>query len=268
MVSNGEYSRTVRIGDISGVVRVSRQTSEHLVIDASDALDSFAENIVERIERLFDVSADPRTIDAHLADNGLRASVDRAQGVRVPGAFDGFELAVRAILGQQVTVKGASTLMSRLTNTFGEAIECEAPELTHLAATASRLASASPEEIREIGIPNARAATLHAIASHVASGALDLDAPTNGPTLVAQLVELPGIGPWTADYIAMRVAKWSDSFPASDIALRHALGDASPRAMSRMAERWRPYRAYAAMRLWLHGSVDANSLAANDQIVR
>lgn len=207
---------------------------------------------------MFDVAANPAAIDAHLADNGLRASVERAQGVRVPGAFDGFELAVRAILGQQVTVKGASTLMSRLTSAFGDTIECDAQALTHLAPTAVRIASASPEAIREIGIPNARAATIHAVASRVASGALDLDAPAHGPTLVEQLVELPGIGPWTADYIAMRVAKWSDSFPASDIALRHALSDASPKAMISMAERWRPYRAYAAMRLWLHGGVAMN----------
>lgn len=186
----------------------------------------------------------------------MSKSVERVRGVRVPGAFDGFELAVRAILGQQVTVKGASTLMSRLTNAFGDEIDSGHSNLTHLAPTATRLARATADEIREIGLPNARAATLHALARHVASEPLDLDAETDGPTLVRKLVELPGIGPWTADYIAMRVANWSDAFPASDIALRHALGNASPKELVRTAERWRPYRAYAAIRLWLHGSVD------------
>lgn len=176
----------------------------------------------------------------------------------MPGAFDGFELCVRAVLGQQVTVKGASTLMSRLTIAFGEPIATEDPRLTHLTATAERLARATVSEIREIGLPNVRAATLHALATHVATGGVTLE--TNDEVrqdvdaLRSNLLALPGFGPWTVDYIAMRVAHWTDAFPASDIALRSAMGNATPAKLTRMAEPWRPYRAYAAMRLWLQGS--------------
>ena len=165
---------------------------------------------------------------------------------------------MRAVLGQQVTVKGASTLMSRLTHAFGEPIATDDPRLTHLAPTADRLASATVAEIREIGLPNARAATLHALATHVAAGAVDLEtsieARLDVDALRSNLLALPGFGPWTVDYVAMRVAHWTDAFPASDIALRSAMGNASPPTLTRMAEPWRPYRAYAAMRLWLQGS--------------
>ncbi len=192
-------------------------------------------------------------IDDHLARNGLRENVTRAAGLRVPGAFDSFELAVRAVLGQQVTVKGASTLMSRLTQAFGEPIETGHPGLTHVSATANRLANASVADIREIGLPGARAATIHSLATHVANGDISLESPGNVDEFRAKLLELPGFGPWTVDYIAMRAAHWTDAFPASDIALRSAMGNASPAKLTQMAEPWRPFRAYAAMRLWLYG---------------
>ena len=167
---------------------------------------------------------------------------------------------MRAVLGQQVTVKGASTLMSRLTTAFGEPIATDDPRLTHLTPTADRLARATVPEIREIGLPTSRAATLHALATHAATGGIDLDTNIEMrhdiEAFRSNLLELPGFGPWTVDYIAMRVARWTDAFPASDIALRAAMGNATPAKLTRMAERWRPYRAYAAMRLWLQGAPD------------
>lgn len=219
----------------------------------SDALAPASDVIVGRLRRLFDSDADPLVIDEHLASTGLHANVARAAGVRVPGAFDEFELAVRAVLGQQVTVKGASTLMSRFTEAFGERISTEDDRLTHLTATADRVAGASVVEIREIGLPNARAATLHALATAVASGKLSLESGTGVEHFRSRLLELPGFGPWTADYIAMRVARWKDAFPASDVALRHALGDVGPAEIMRVSAQWKPWRAYAAMRLWLFG---------------
>jgi AraC family transcriptional regulator of adaptative response / DNA-3-methyladenine glycosylase II len=209
--------------------------------------------VIERVAHLFDTAANPLDIDLHLASNGLGANVDRAAGVRAPGAFDPFELAVRAVLGQQVTVKGASTLMSRLTIAFGDPIETGDAELTHLTATADRLAAATAAEIREIGLPNARAATLHALATRVANGNITLESFEEVSALRSQLLALPGVGPWTADYIAMRVAHWTDAFPASDVALRHALGDVSATEIARISAKWSPWRAYAAMRLWLYG---------------
>jgi AraC family transcriptional regulator of adaptative response / DNA-3-methyladenine glycosylase II len=242
-----------------GVVRASlgkgAAGTPSIRADLSDSLESVSDTILERLAHLFDVAADSVAIDSHLADNGLRASIGRTAGVRVPGAFDAFELAIRAVLGQQVTVKGASTLMSRLTHAFGEPIETNDPGLTHLAVTADRLANASVSDIREIGLPNARAATIHALATCVANGAISLESQSDAPELRSKLLELPGCGPWTVDYIAMRVAHWTDAFPASDVALRTAMGNASPAKLALLAEPWRPFRAYAAMRLWLHGPV-------------
>jgi AraC family transcriptional regulator of adaptative response / DNA-3-methyladenine glycosylase II len=231
-------------------------------IEVSGSLVPATEIVVNRMARLFDLGADSAAIDSHLASNGLRANVERAPGVRVPGAFDGFELAVRAVLGQQVTVKGASTLMTRLTEAFGEPISTDDPRLTHITPTAERLASLSISTIRAIGLPIARAATIHAFATHVATGSVNLDANADARidagALRADLLALPGFGPWTADYIAMRVAHWTDAFPASDVALRHAMGDVSPSEIARISAKWSPWRAYAAMRLWLYGVTGGN----------
>jgi AraC family transcriptional regulator, regulatory protein of adaptative response / DNA-3-methyladenine glycosylase II len=210
--------------------------------------------VVARVRHIFDLDADIATIDAHLSKNGLRDSVEHLGGVRVPGAFDGFELTVRAVLGQQVTVKGATTLMSRLTVAFGSEAESGDPMLTHLSPTAERLAASSVSEIRSIGLPGARAATLLALGESVASGKLAIEAPRRDPTeLARQLTDLPGVGPWTANYVAMRAAHWSDAFPATDVALRRATGKPA-NELSHMAEQWRPWRAYAAMRLWMSGA--------------
>jgi len=244
-------------------------------VEVSDSLIPASSLVLNRLAHLFDLAADPVAIDSHLAGNGLRTHVEALPGIRVPGAFDGFELCVRAVLGQQVTVRGASTLMSRLTEAFGERISTDDPRLTHLTPTADRLAGATVTEIREIGLPNARAATLHALATHVATGAVDLETTIEAPheidALRANLIGLPGFGPWTVDYIAMRVAHWTDAFPASDVALRSAMGNASPAQLTRMADPWRPFRAYAAVRLWLQGSRESgapSSAIASDRSAR
>src|SRR5262249_37782487 len=141
-------------------------------------------------------------------------------GLRVPGAFDAFELAVRAILGQQVTVKGATTLMGRLTETFGETVDLGDPALTRLAVTAERLAGASPSRIKSIGLPASRAETLSLLARRIADGGLRIDAHADVKAVTRQLVEIPGVGAWTAEYIAMRALHWPDAFPESDLVLR------------------------------------------------
>ncbi len=225
-----------------------------MLIDVSDALLPISDRLVSRIAHLFDLRADSMMIDQHLGRHGLDASVARQPGVRVPGAFDIFELVLRAVLGQQVTVKGATTLMSRLTTAFGAPLETDDAALTHAAPTPERLAAAGVAAVREIGLPVARATTIVALAERTANATLALTHDTEPSALTRALSSVPGIGPWTAEYVAMRAAHSSDAFPASDIALRRAAGNVTARELSRMAERWRPFRAYAAMRLWLHAS--------------
>jgi AraC family transcriptional regulator of adaptative response / DNA-3-methyladenine glycosylase II len=203
-----------------------------------------------RVRHLLDLDAEPGKIELHLNTSGFRRIAREHRGLRVPGAFDGFELALRAILGQQVSVKGATTLMGRLARTFGTPCQTPFPELTTLAPTAARIASARVEAIRDIGLPISRAATLHRIAVAVATGALRIDPDADVRRLVTQLTDLSGIGPWTAEYIAMRAAHWPDAFPASDLVLRRAAGNLSTAALIRAAEPWRPWRSYAAMHLW------------------
>jgi AraC family transcriptional regulator of adaptative response / DNA-3-methyladenine glycosylase II len=182
-------------------------------------------------------------------------------GLRVPGAWDGFEVAVRAVLGQQVSVAGATTLAGRLARRFGERVSPESVPpahrgaLTHLFPTPDALAEAPVEAI---GIPRARALAIRALAASVASGKLVLGGYAGLDEAVADLTALPGIGPWTAHYVAMRALREPDALPASDLVLRLALGGRSLTAaeVEARAERWRPWRAYAAMHLWTHAATN------------
>ena len=248
-VSGGVYARTMRVDGHVGVVRVSRprpRADEPLLLEVSISLLPVLLPVVARVRRLFDLDAEPDTIATHLSKTGLTI---RERGLRVPGAADSFELAVRAILGQQVSVKGASTLMSRFTAAFGEPIVTDHALLTHLAATAERVAAASVMEIASLGMPRARAATIFELARRVASGELVIEAESDVRVLSRQLLDVPGIGPWTAEYIMMRAVHWPDAFPASDLVLRRVAG-VSAAHLVRRAEGWRPWRAYAAMHLW------------------
>jgi AraC family transcriptional regulator of adaptative response / DNA-3-methyladenine glycosylase II len=247
-VADGQYMRTVRFGGTTGVIRVTRDsTAVHLEADPS--VESVLPELSARVRHLFDLDADPDRIEGHLAKSGLEGMGRKRRGIRVPGAFDGFELAVRAVLGQQVSVKGATTLMTRLTTMFGDVAETEHPALNRLTPTADRLAEATPEQVKAIGLPTARAATIVALARRVATGALDLNPNADVHTLTRQLLDTPGIGPWTAEYVVMRALHWPDAFPAADIALQRATGLTAAELL-RAAERWRPWRAYAAIHLW------------------
>ena len=253
-VDQSSYARTARIGKHTGLVRVTtdepRASGSALRLEISASLVPALIDIRARVRQLFDLDAEPAVIEAHLAGADLPVSRLR-RGLRVPGAFDGFELAVRAVLGQQVTVKGATTLMTRLTKTFGETIETGDPTLTRLAVTAARLAEAGPTRIKSIGLPTTRAQTLHLLAQQVAKGALRFDSDTDVTAFVGQLQEIPGVGAWTAEYVAMRALHWPDAFPAGDLVLRRNAGDLTAAQLRRAAERWRPWRAYAAMQLWM-----------------
>jgi AraC family transcriptional regulator, regulatory protein of adaptative response / DNA-3-methyladenine glycosylase II len=218
--------------------------------------------LVERIRRMFDLNAGIALISAHLGrDPLLKKVVKKLPGLRIPGAWDPFELAIRAVLGQQVSVRGATTLAARLVDAYGaklpaEAIDPAAPQLNRLFPEAKVLARADYERI---GLTRARAQTLRTVAGAYAedpelfADTADLDA------FIARLTALPGIGEWTAQYIAMRALRHPDAFPASDLGLLRAVAAAghpmSAKELLQYAERWRPWRAYAAMYLWMSETV-------------
>ncbi len=219
--------------------------------------------ITERVRALFDVAVDPGAIGAHLSgDRLLRGLVRARPGLRVPGAWDGFEVAVRAILGQQVTVAGATTLAGRLARRFGVPVDAEhvplglREKLTHLFPTAAVLADAPVEAI---GIPRARAHAIRALSGAIASGKLALGGSLGLDEAVRVLTELPGIGPWTAHYIAMRALREPDALPASDLVLRGAIAPGhtvTAKEVEARAEPWRPWRAYAVMHLWTQAATN------------
>ena len=251
LIGEHTYRRTVRIGKDVGwlEVRQAERDLPALVADVSLSLASRLGAIVARLRALFDLDAQPEVVAEHLrADPQLRKRVDERPGLRLPGAFDPFEMAVRAVLGQQVSVKGATTLCGRLVVAFGKPSALE--ELPSLFPTAEELARVELGSLRKIGLPEARARTIIELARAVASGRIDLTGAAAPEAMIEELVTLPGIGPWTAHYLAMRAMHWPDAFPAGDLGVKKALGVTSERATEARAASWRPWRAYAVMHLW------------------
>ena len=200
--------------------------------------------VVARCRRLLDLDADPHAVDEVLrADPMLRASVDATPGIRVPGAVDGFELAVRAILGQQVSVAAARTMAGRLVERCGKPLTVARGALTHAFPDAAAVADA---DLDGLGLTGGRIRTLRALAHAVADEGLVIDPVADRDDVRRRLLALPGIGPWTADYIAMRALGDPDAFPATDLVIARALASGG----AARAEHWRPWRAYAAMHLW------------------
>jgi AraC family transcriptional regulator, regulatory protein of adaptative response / DNA-3-methyladenine glycosylase II len=210
--------------------------------------------VVSRCRQLLDLDTDAEAIAAALAaDDVLAPLVQARPGLRVPGAYDGFELAVRAVLGQQVSVAAASTLAGRLAARFGARLPARPG--TRLAEPPGRPSLVFPApgvlagaDLSGLGLTGARQATLRALATAVASGELALDHGADPQEAAARLSELPGIGPWTVAYIRMRALRDRDAFPGTDLGLRRALADLGCQASR--ADRWRPWRAYAAVHLW------------------
>ena len=220
-----------------------------LVLQVSDSLLSVLPLVIRRVRAMFDLDADPAAISSV-----LQARFPAGDGLRVPGALDGFELAVRAVLGQQVTVAAARALAQRMVDRFGAPIETPWPQLTRLFPTAAVLAAASSDALGQIGIFRQRQAAIVGIAQAVADKRLQLNASADVNATIAFLKELPGIGDWTAQYIAMRALRWPDAFPAGDVALHKALGVQALKNPARQAELastgWKPWRSYAVIRAW------------------
>ncbi|MGC4109157.1 MAG: AlkA N-terminal domain-containing protein [Nocardioides sp.] len=250
------YSRTLRLPHGSGVVTL--ELADHPVVGATafvpatfrldDLRDLSA--AVERVRRLVDADCDPVAIgDAFAGDPVLGLLVRRAPGLRVPGHVDGDELAVRAVLGQQVTVAAARTTAGRLTAAHGEPLAEPVEGLTHLFPSAERLAALEPETL---AMPRSRGRALVAVTASLADGTLRLDRGADRDEVRARLLDIPGIGPWTADYIALRALGHPDVFLPTDIGIRDALRGLGidPADAADLAEGWRPWRSYAQLQLW------------------
>ncbi len=219
-----------------------------LLLGVAPALAPSLGRIVQQVRQAFDLDADPSLIDPAL--QALPAPIAARPGLRLPGSFDAWETACRVVLGQQVTVRAASTLAARLVRRYGRPVATPFAGLGWAFPTAAAIAAADAAELGGLGIVRQRVRALQALAAALASGELALHraAPVE-PTLSA-LKALPGIGDWTAQLIALRVLGWPDAWPASDIGLLQALGTREARAAAALAEAWRPWRGYAVVRLW------------------
>ncbi len=247
-VDGHSYTRTITTHGKSGTIAVSpAPAGPALILDVQFADARALLSIVERVRRMFDLGADPILIGECLgSDRWLRRSLARHPGIRTPGAWDGFELAVRAILGQQVTVRAATTMAGRLAERFGSPI-AEPSMVCRSFPTPEQLMAA---EIESIGVVRARAHAIRSLARAVASGAIRFGASVDTHETLRALTAIPGIGDWTAQYIAMRALTEPDAFPSGDLVLRRMAGDCSARELERRSEAWRPWRAYAVMLLW------------------
>ena len=254
-VSGGVYRRILRVGDETtgagtGWLEVSHVPKRHaLQLRFAAALAGATQAVLSRTRQVFDVAADPAEIGTALGP--LAAG---AVGLRLPGAFDPFELALRAVLGQQVTVKAARTLATRFVDAFGEHVATPFDNLTRVFPAPSRVAELTRSDIGRLGIVGQRAEAMIAIAQAVRSGALELGSGADPARAIETLCGIRGVGPWTAHYIAMRALAWPDAWPPKDVAVQNALHlpntMAGQRRAAALAETWRPWRSYAVLHLW------------------
>lgn len=254
-VEDGAYRRTVWLGGSAGLVEASYDAERGvLTLRLAGLAPAVALEAARRAGRLFDLDADPSAIAAHLgADPLLAPLLALRPGLRVPGAWDPFETAVRTVLGQQVSVRAARTLAGRLASRFGRPLPgaLAAGGLTHLFPSADELAEA---DVASIGLPSRRAETVRALGREAALGRLDLGPAASLEEAEARLAGIPGVGPWTARLVALRALGEPDAFPAGDLGLRKALSGGgplpAPAAVTERARAWRPWRAYALVHLW------------------
>ncbi|CDF83243.1 DNA-3-methyladenine glycosidase II [Pseudomonas knackmussii B13] len=248
------YRRSLRLNGRSGWMDIrplADQPALRLELHLNGEAD--AEPLEAKVRKMFDLDSDPHGVAACLsADPLLQPLLVAWPGLRLPCAFDPFEQAVRAIVGQQVTVKAAVTIVGRLVQRLGEPLENAVTDGPHrLFPTPRAIAEAN---LDGIGMPGKRVATLQRFAAAIAEGALELHVEDGAEVLVKRLCELPGIGPWTAEYVALRAFGEADAFPAADLGLLKSPvwgeGGITARELQKRAENWRPWRAYAAVYLW------------------
>jgi AraC family transcriptional regulator of adaptative response / DNA-3-methyladenine glycosylase II len=249
VVESGRYRRSISMNGSHGWLEVSLDGANDglaVRVQFGDPRSLFL--IIERIRAMFDLNADWAAIAQGLAaDPVLARRMDASPGMRVPGCWNGFELAIRAILGQQITVKGATALAGRLAKTFGQPFSGPGG-LTHIFPSPEVIADA---DVAGLGMPKARAETIRALARAVSEGRISFEGVIDSQDLLAKMCEIPGIGKWTAQYVAMRALGEPDAFPSGDLGLLHALALNTSRDLEQRAEAWRPWRAYASVYLWM-----------------
>ncbi|CAN5484621.1 DNA-3-methyladenine glycosylase 2 [soil metagenome] len=249
-VRDGKYFATMRLGSHVGWIAVSPGTGDALRLEVSEGLIPALGRVIPRVRNRFDLDADPLAIA-----EALGSLAEGREGTRLPGALNPFETAVRAVLGQQVTVGQATMLTGKVAALFGEPMPEGSPEgLDRTFPTPAVLAERTRDDIASLGMPGARACTLIAFAQAVASGAVRLATGAHLEETEAALSQIAGFGPWTKAYIGLRALSDPDAFPVGDAGLAKALGTRSPKEMARIAERWRPWRGYAAILLWEHAA--------------
>lgn len=258
-VEGGEYRRTVRWitpeqEPVHGWIVVGNCAPDNaLNVVVSSALTPVLPGVTARIRRLFDLDCDPLAVYETLAPmNGIRPGLC-VPGTRLPGCFDAFEMAVRAVLGQQITVKGARTLAGRLANAYGASVDTGMEGLTHVFPSPGEIAALSGsigDYFGPLGITSARSNTIRKLAEAFADGVLDFSRDARPEEEIRKLTAIPGIGVWTAQYLAMRAMGWSDAFPHTDYGVKKALAPKTEKEILAVAEPWRPWRAYATINLW------------------
>ncbi|MFL6640968.1 MAG: DNA-3-methyladenine glycosylase family protein [Paraburkholderia graminis] len=255
-VEDGAYRRAIEWAGDSGTLSVREHPRKRcLVASIEGPVSRHADALAAPIAKMFDLHADPKKIGAALAaDPWLAPLIDAAPGLRVPGAWSGFELVVRAIVGQQISVKGATTIIGRLVQRAGERIDGHPHDNTAWRFPTPQALAAV--DLAQIGMPGKRVAALQGFAHAVATGDVPLDSATaDASELRAALLALPGIGPWTVEYVAMRAWRDPDAWPAWDLVLMQSICARDPSLVRPTQQRtrtdaWRPWRAYAAMHLW------------------
>lgn len=257
-VEGGTYARAVSIKSAGvwcgGWIRIGHQPARRvLTVQASAMLLPVLPQVLARVRHLFDLSCDPAAVDGALdVMNALNPAM-QIPGTRLPGCFDAFEMAVRAVLGQQVTVSAARTLASRMVQAFGAAVATGVQGLSHTFPSAERIVALEGpigDHLGPLGIIGSRARTILALAQALESGEINFGPAATPEAEMEKLLALPGIGPWTAHYIAMRAMAWPDAFLPTDVGIKKALAPHTPRQIADMAEAWRPWRSYATINLW------------------
>lgn len=258
LVKDGHYLRAVHMktpeGEpVYGWVRVGHEPGKTaLGVTVSEGLLGVLPQVLARVRKLFDLGCDPLAVYEILQDmNRIRPGLFHP-GTRVPGCWDAFEMAVRAVLGQQITVKAAQTLAARLVKTFGQPVQTGIEGLTHVFPAPETILGLEEIEnhLGPLGVTGARARTILALAQALAGGEVDLDLPAQPEAEMKKLLAIRGIGSWTARYIAMRAMQWPDAFLETDAGVKKALEPRTSKELIHLAENWRPWRSYATVGLW------------------
>jgi AraC family transcriptional regulator of adaptative response / DNA-3-methyladenine glycosylase II len=257
IVDGRRYARTIQINGLSGFVAIEDAAPKvnALRVAVSPSLVPTLMPLLARLRQLFDLDAEPTVIDAHLVESGLGAFVARRPGVRIPGAIDGFDVALRALLRGRARAgrrKSSNDSASRVAWALGDPIETGIPALSRLAPNAARIAEAGASRLEALGIPRIRANAAVAVARLVADGKLRLEPGIDVTATRRALTEIPGVGDQVATTIVMRALYWPDAFPITGRALQRAARVSTPSQLRAQGDRWRPWRAYATLHLWLH----------------